>query len=357
MAPGEWLVTCGDGLMECISLIYTFKWLAMKSWLALLDKFGQPGIHGKTDATVGSKEWNEFVAAVQDFSQEWAAVTNRSGEIALVEAKTTTSGNGPFDPMVEKLDRAITQLMRGGDLGTSSGQNRQGASLQEDESEILETDDNKVLEETLALKVTRYAIAWKFGPDAPVLVYIKLRTTPRRDLQNDIAVDEFLLGAGAPLGTNATLERYNRPVPDKGDELLKPPMPPKPAGPKPGENNPSQTTANPEFGKSFANVGGAQRSASPTSDKELLIQAALTEFKGINARLEAISRITDPEVQRSKLASVMADLDALEKQLSSAPEVARAIYRILVQGVGNGIEEAAKAHGGKDTQVKPGLNG
>jgi hypothetical protein len=188
--------------------------------MALLDRFGQPGIHGKTDAVKGSAEWNDFVEAVENFAQEWSAVTNRNGDIDLVEAKTTGSGEGPFTPLVEKMDKAVTQMLRGGDLGTSSQRNGVGANLQEDESEILETDNARWLEETLDQQLSRFALEWKFGAGCPKLAYLKLRTTPRRNLQDDIAVDQFLLASGAPLETQATLERYNRPLPRPGAELL-----------------------------------------------------------------------------------------------------------------------------------------
>jgi Protein of unknown function (DUF935) len=222
MLPGEWLVTVGDGLMEAILTVYIFKWMALKSWLALLDRFGQPGIHGQTDAVKGSPEWNDFVEAVQNFAQEWSAVTNRNGDIHLIEARATGGGDGPFAPLVDKMDRAITQMLRGGDLGTSSQRNGIGANLQEDESEILETDNARWLEETLDQRLTSFALEWKFGAGCPKLAYLKLRTTPRRNLQDDIAVDQFLLAAGAPLETQASLERYNRPLPKPGAELLKP---------------------------------------------------------------------------------------------------------------------------------------
>jgi phage gp29-like protein len=336
MLPGEWLVTVGEGLMEAISLVYTLKWLALKSWVQLLDKFGQPGIHGKTDATKGSKEWNDFVSAVQEFSQEWAAVTNRSGEITLVEAKSTTGGVGPFEPLVDRMDRVITQLLRGGDLGTTSGQNKTGASLQEDESEILETDDSKIIEETLTAQVSRPALDWKFGPDTPQLVYLKLRTTPRRNLQDDIAVDEFLLNAGAPLAVEDTLERYSRSMPEKGATLLKPIGQ---LGQKTAPNGqplpPSKTDANSEF----ANTANLE-----ASGKELLIEAILAEFRGVNARLAAIQNISDPEMQKQKLADVLTELDKLEANINHDPAVARAIYKILAAGCGNGIAEAAMQH-------------
>ncbi len=223
MLPGEWLVTCGEGLMESCSVLYLMKAMLLKANLAFLDKFGQPAIHGETDAPKGSVEWNNFVEAVHEFGQEWATITNRGAKINLIE--TQAHGDAGYQALLEVFDRAITQLWRGSDLGTKSAQRAAGASLQEDESEILETDDCKMIEETLDVKVTRFALAWKFGADAPQLAYVKLRTTPRRDIQTDIAVDTFLSGfkdkdGKGLLGTQTTLERYSRPLPRPDEERL-----------------------------------------------------------------------------------------------------------------------------------------
>ncbi|HEY1663754.1 MAG TPA: DUF935 family protein [Verrucomicrobiae bacterium] len=223
MLPGEWLVTCGEGVMESCSVLYLMKTMLLKSNLAFLDKFGQPGIHGETDAPKGSVEWNNFVEAVHEFGEEWATVTNRGAKINLIE--TAAHGDAGYQALLEVFDRAITQLWRGSDLGTKSSQHAAGASLQEDESEILETDDCKMIEETLDVKVTRFALAWKFGEDAPQLAYVKLRTTPRRDVQTDIAVDTFLAGftdknGKGLLGVANTLERYARPMPGPEENIL-----------------------------------------------------------------------------------------------------------------------------------------
>jgi len=50
MVDREWLVTVGDGIMEACSVAYMFKSLPLKDWLALSEKFGMPGLLGKTDA-------------------------------------------------------------------------------------------------------------------------------------------------------------------------------------------------------------------------------------------------------------------------------------------------------------------
>jgi phage gp29-like protein len=224
MEPGEWLVTVHDGLMEASSLVFLLKHLPLKSWSALCDKFGQPGILGKSDAPRGSKEWNDFLEAVRSFSEDWSAVTTRSNQISLVEARASASGENMFATLVERMDKAITTLWRGADLGTSSKTNSTGASLQADETNILETDDARIADETLTAQVSRYALAWKFGQDAPQLAYLKIRVPEAKNVDLDLKTDLFLLQAGAPLGVKNALERYNRQSPEPGEPILTPPV-------------------------------------------------------------------------------------------------------------------------------------
>lgn len=339
MDPGEWLITCGDGIMEACSVLYCMKSMVLGSLLSFLDKFGMPGIHGKTDAVKDSPEWNDFVAAVREFAQEWSAVTNRAAELSLVECKST--GNAGFTEAIEMFDRAITQLWRGGDLGTKSSQHGTGASLQQDETEILETDDAKLIEETLDQKVTKFALAWKFGADAPQLAYIKLRTTPRRNIQDDIAVDTFLAGfkdqnGKGLLGTQATLERYSHPLPKPDDDTLESAAPAPTVG-EPGKGPdgkpvvpPGKDDANPEF----SNAG---QSTLDAKGQELVVEAVLGEFRTINERLQGVGKIDDPDLQKQKLAAILADLSKLEKNLHHDPAIATAIYKILSANLANGL--------------------
>jgi phage gp29-like protein len=196
-----------------------YKNLPLRDWLSCSEKFGMPGIVGRTDATLDSPEWNEFAAAIKDFSQDWSAVFNRSNSIELIEPKN--QGEGMFASLVDKMDRAMTALWRGGDLSTMSVRNAAGASLQQNEADILEMDDAQMISETLTTQVSRYVLQYHFG-DAPALAYFKLRAGNKRDVELDLKVDEFLVQSGAPMAAADALARYDRPLPDAGEALLKP---------------------------------------------------------------------------------------------------------------------------------------
>ena len=122
------------------------------------------------------------------------------------------------------MDRAITTLWRGGDLGTISSHNATGASLQADEADILERDDAQMISETLTAQVSRVVLQYYFG-DAPQLAYLKLRTPEKTETNLDLKVDQFLVQSGAPVSVKDALERYGRPTPQPGKPLLKPALP------------------------------------------------------------------------------------------------------------------------------------
>lgn len=218
LEPGGWMVTTGDGLMEASSVAWVYKNLPLRDWLNYTEKFGLPGILAKTRAAKDSGEWKDLAETIKKFSSEWSAICSTENSIDLIQPRA--NGEGPFASLVEKMDRAITALWRGGDLGTLSSHNAAGASLQADEAAILEEDDAQMIGETLTAQVSRHVLEYHFG-DAPQLAYIKIRTAERKDVNQSLAVDQFLLEAGAPLSVKDTMERYERAMPGEGEELLK----------------------------------------------------------------------------------------------------------------------------------------
>lgn len=243
MAASEWLVTTGEGLMEACAVCFMFKNLALGDWLNLCEKWGQPFIDAATSASPDSDEWETLRNYVEKLAADGAGVRSQNSELQLIERKH--AAESLHEKMVQNMDRAMTILWRGGDLGTHAQKDATGASLQAGEGGILEADDAALLEETLAAQVSRHVIAWKFGPNAPVLAYLRFNRTETDETDRNLKVDQFLLDAGAPLEVRATLERYGREVPAAGANLLqeiKPdaglPAPPDPTAEAGGNANP-----------------------------------------------------------------------------------------------------------------------
>jgi hypothetical protein len=236
LKDNEWMITAGDGaVMKACSICYTFKRLATQDELNFSERFGMPGIHGETDAAKGSKEWDAFVDALFQFANGFVAATNQGSKINLIET-SKASGETPFGPLIERMDRMMASLCRGADLSTMSRENSVGASLQEGEANLLLEDDCELISETLQTMLSRYVIEWTHGEGVEPLAYIKLQPPEQEDTELDIKVDEFLLSNGGELDAAGTYERYGREVPTsmKAGATLKAPKPPAPST-KPGE--------------------------------------------------------------------------------------------------------------------------
>ena len=180
LEPGGWLVTVGDGIMVACSVAYIFKHLPLKDWLLYSERFGMPGIKGKTAAAPGSEEWKQMVTAVESFAADFACVMSAADDIETLDLKGT--GETPYPKLVERMDRALATLWRGADLSTISKGDGNGASLQGDESDLIEQDDAEMIGETLNTQVDPQVIRALFGEGVKPLAYIKLLTETAGDI-------------------------------------------------------------------------------------------------------------------------------------------------------------------------------
>jgi phage gp29-like protein len=209
---GGWMITKGDGIMEACSIAYMFKNMPLKDWVAYSDKYGTPGVLGQTNAAKGSEAGEALKAAVASFGQNWSGVVyGADGTIKEPISLITARGEGelPFPALVERMDRALASLWRGSDLSTLSADNK-GASVQQDESNLLLEDDAAMINETLQLYIDRWVIWQKFGT-AP-LAWSRIVLPESRNVDLDLKIDELLLKAGARMGERERLEYYGRPL-------------------------------------------------------------------------------------------------------------------------------------------------
>lgn len=231
MAPGEWLVTAADPLMIAGSICAFYRGQPLKDWIAFCDKFGIPGVIGSVDGQPGSDAWLAMETAVASIVTDWAAVKSHGDTIELLETKGGAAAL-PHPPLMAYLDKKIIVLWLGADLATqSAGNEAVGASLQGDETDTLVEDDAALISETLNEQVDRFVLQWHFGDGVTPLAYFRLQAPKKRNITTELAVDDWLLRSGAPVTVRSILERYGRPVPEAGDELLTPPAPAAPAGP------------------------------------------------------------------------------------------------------------------------------
>ena len=221
LEDGGWMITKGDGLMEACSVAYMFKNLPLKDWLSYSDKFGTPGVLGRTNAAEDSDAGRSMAAAVAAFGQNWSGtVYGDDGAIKEPLSLITAAGGAgtlPFQPLIERMDRAMASLWRGSDLSTMSADTK-GASVQDGEGDLLLADDAEMISDTLNHYLDRWVIRQKFGTEP--LAYSKLIVPDRENVEMDIKIDTLLLQAGAQLGERERMEHYGRPMIDPKDTPL-----------------------------------------------------------------------------------------------------------------------------------------
>ncbi len=331
-----WLVTCGDGIMEAASVCCMFKRFSLQDWLNFGEKFGLPGIHGECAAAKGSAEWDDFTAALESFANDWIIATTAGNKINLIEAGKT--GDAPFQPMVDRMDRRLAALCRGADLSSlSRDKEGTGASLQGDETDTLVEDDCSLITETLNEQIDKRVIRLVFGPAAPVQANIRISPPKKRDIGQDLQVDRFLLQYGAPVSVADALERYGRPAPDDGEDLLRAPKRQAPVAPA---TSPPPAAANEATGPDEPGLGRFLAEA-----RELLATAMHEDLAPVR---DALRKALSGELSNDALAALRESLPAIMAALDSG-QTAAALEAIggagLADGLAGGPETVAENEG------------
>ena len=340
MAAEEWLVTVGDGILEALAVCYMFKTMSLKDWVAFSEKFGTPGVLGKTNAPKDSPGWTAMEDAVKSFGQDWTAVCNAEGGIELVEAKGG-SGSLPFPPLVERMDRAIAAICRGADLSTMSGGHAgggKGASVQGEESDILEQDDAAHMSETLE-KLSRLVIAQLFGNEQP-LARLQITIPDKKDTADTVNRLSALVGWGVPVGQAFARGELDVPAPAEGETLLTAPAVPDQPLPEPAAAlaNAARLVANAEAKDATAHLVDAARA---TAD---LAEADRKAMHPILIQLAKIERIEDPAAQLAALEKFRTDLKAIAPEvLKKTPAAAKLLEPLIGKAVIAGFLQAAQA--------------
>ncbi len=218
---GGWLVTgCDDKLGIASLVLYLFKHMPLRDWLIYCDRYAIPGLHGKTTAPKGSDDWNSLRDSLLSFGQDWALLTGQDATVAPVDI--SAKGQLPYPPLIERCDRRMSGLWRGGDLSSMSSTQGQGtgSNMQEGETDILLVDDVMMCEEAINTRIVPYVLRYTLGTDQ-VLANFRLQQADKQT-ESNLKVDTFLIDRGVGISKNYLREKYGRPTPDAGDELAQP---------------------------------------------------------------------------------------------------------------------------------------
>lgn len=207
-----WMITTAESVGEAISICYMFKRLSVQDWVAFSEKFSIPGVLGRTNHEKGSPQGDAFRDSVAAFGSEWVGVFyNDDGTTkSPIEIITTLAGSTlPQKEMAEYMDKLITVLVRGGDLGTLSQEDSQGASLQGDETDNILADDCAMVSEVLQTQLDPLVIRMVHG-DVKPLAKVEIAPPADEDAKRDVEIDEALDRMGVKQKPADLAERYGR---------------------------------------------------------------------------------------------------------------------------------------------------
>ena len=172
LVPGEWMVSATDlpPLMKATGIAYLYKTMPLRDWLTYCESNGLLYMLFKTQADPGSDEWKKCEAAVAQLAGIFGAVVSEGTE---VERMGITTGELPYEKLIERMDRRITALWRGSDLGTISADNK-GASVQKDENNLLLEHDCTFVSNQINCGLGRPYIEYRFGDGVAPLAELKI---------------------------------------------------------------------------------------------------------------------------------------------------------------------------------------
>ena len=216
---GGWLVNSATPIGPAVALACCAKRMSLQDWMLFSERAATPGLLGKTAAAPGTEAWNNLCDMLNRWGRAWVGAVDKDTDITPVNLNT---GTPPMPQLVERMDRAIAALYRGADLSTISKGEGLGASLQGEESDMLEADQCAEISEALHEQVDRLVIRYECGDDEP-LAYIWIEPVSKPDVESNSKIDNHLAQFGIRLSKRDMLQRYGRAEAADDSDALEPP--------------------------------------------------------------------------------------------------------------------------------------
>lgn len=205
LAPGQWLITTGRGLMRAASILHYYKRLAQHDLINFSEKFGTPGLVVHTTAGKDSPEGVAAANLARSLAGNYRGVQYGAGEnkIELVWPEGgAVSANLPMTGIIEDCKRGLATLYLGEDLSTLSRVGQAiGASVQGEDRSRRERGDCARVEETLNASIDPVVLRWFFGDGAPILARLTIDVPVYEDraLLGNLVQQMVNLGARVPV--------------------------------------------------------------------------------------------------------------------------------------------------------------
>lgn len=332
LAPAQWMVTTGPGLMRAASIAVYEARLARHDKLNLSEKWGQPAVLGHTTAAKNSDQGKAMAAAVRSVAANYRGAFYGSDRNAIETLWPSGGGGAGGTPMQEIMDdarREIVTLYIGSDLSTISrggAEGSVGASVQGDSEADRQRADCLRIGETFNAAILPVLIKWYFGDEARVLVRLVIEAPDNEDRTSLIAAVQAVVGMGGEVPVAPVAKRLGVPIAKAGEIVFQKPAPPAP----PAFNSaPARGAESPALGKLMASA--RQLFAEKTAEDLQPLRTAIAKvLQGDDAGLLA----------RAK--ALHAALPKLAAEIIPAKGNADALYQILSAAVAEGLSSTTQ---------------
>lgn len=213
------------GILRIAAWMYLFKHYSIKDWLIFMEIYGIPLRIGKYDQATSDPDIEVLKTAVRNLGTDAAAVISKSTEIEIVEALKSGGAANPHENLAKFCNFEISKAVLGQTETADSVPGRLGAANEKSEVRFdLTKADVRSLENRLKIDLIKPIINLNVGPREKYPT-IKWDLEGSEDLKQASEIDATLVTKiGLPLSKKYFYEKYNRPQPEKEDELVFPIM-------------------------------------------------------------------------------------------------------------------------------------
>jgi hypothetical protein len=311
MPDTEWFVSVGQGLLLASAINNLFQRMTLNDWLQFNKDFGAGFLDVSTTATKDSADWTGLK---NDIAALFRAKGLLHGTGTTVTYEGPASGQAVFDALLERLEKRVIRMWTGSELSVKAGPtDAVGATNQLRTTDAILESDALWLEEQLHEGVTMPVLRWWFGDDVVPLVYFKLITPSKQNVELELKKDEFLIKSGAKIQLGKLAEKYGATV-ENGDEFASAPSG-QPGGlplPTPGRDEPP---ARPFQNESADNIDAETRTA--------VASALAAANKPLADRLDVLLAFDDEAAFRAELAAILKDEPQLAAAILGSPDIQR----------------------------------
>lgn len=312
------------GLIACVRAS-----MGEKDWAAFVEIFGLPNCVIVMPESIPDGKAAEYQAAAEKVAE------GASGAIpAGADAKfpgAAVRGNAPFREWVEWQEKDVVLAGTGGKLTmlTESGSGTLAGGAHQDTFDDIACSEAEDISEVLQRDLDQVELARLF-PGQPVLAYFEL-AAPESEDQDRLADRVAKLStAGFSADADELAEKLGLKLTAKAEPIApavpesRPAIPPAPEDPSPDPEDPPIANRRPAGDLQAAGV-------------RQLASALAADLAPLRRRLAAVEKIEDPDIRKSRLTALLAEIDALGEDVLKDPESARTLEAIQGAAVVNGL--------------------